>query len=71
MAGNIWQWTATWYAPEYNGRVVQEEVHLYRIIRGGSWANEDSFVAVNYRNFNPPDVREVYIGFRVAVNGGQ
>jgi sulfatase modifying factor 1 len=71
MAGNVWQWTATWYAPEYNGRVVQEELHLYRIIRGGSWANEETFAAVNYRNFNPPDVREVYIGFRVAANGSR
>jgi len=71
MAGNVWQWTATWYAPEYNGRVVQEELHLYRIIRGGSWANEETFAAVNYRNFNPPDVREVYAGFRVAANGSR
>lgn len=68
MAGNVWQWTASWYAPVYDGRLVTEELHLYRIIRGGSWANEESFATVNYRNFNPPDVREVYIGFRVAAD---
>jgi formylglycine-generating enzyme required for sulfatase activity len=67
MAGNVWQWTEDWYVPTFNGRPVQEELKLFKVIRGGSWANDEGFLTVNYRNFHPPDFKDFFLGFRVAL----
>lgn len=68
MSGNAWQWVADWYVPVFNGRPVQEELELYRVVRGGSWANDEGFLTVGYRNFHPPDFHDFFIGFRVAAD---
>ncbi len=52
--------------PVFNDRPVQEELHLYRVLRGGSWANDEGFATVSYRNFYAPDFRDLFVGFRVA-----
>jgi formylglycine-generating enzyme required for sulfatase activity len=66
MAGNVWQWVEDWYVPVFNDRPVQEELHLYRVLRGGSWANDPDFLKVDYRSFHPPEFRDLFVGFRVA-----
>lgn len=67
MAGNVWQWVDDWYVPTFNGRPVEEEIRLFKVLRGGSWADEEGFLTVNYRNFHPPDFKDFFIGFRVAL----
>lgn len=67
MSGNVWQWVDDWYVPVFNGRPVQEELNLFKVIRGGSWSNEAGFLTVNYRNFHPPDFKDFFIGFRPAL----
>jgi formylglycine-generating enzyme required for sulfatase activity len=66
MAGNVWQWVEDWFVPTFNGRPVEEELKLFKVIRGGSWANSEGFLTVNYRNHHPPDFKDFFIGFRVA-----
>jgi formylglycine-generating enzyme required for sulfatase activity len=52
-------------------RPVTEELNLYRVIRGGSWANEPDFLKLSYRSFHPPEFRDLFIGFRVACDAGK
>ncbi|MFN7924445.1 MAG: SUMF1/EgtB/PvdO family nonheme iron enzyme [Bryobacteraceae bacterium] len=68
MAGNVWQWVDDWYVPTFNDRPVQEELKMFKVIRGGSWANDEGFLKVDYRNFHPPDFKDFFVGFRVAIS---
>jgi formylglycine-generating enzyme required for sulfatase activity len=64
MAGNVWEWTATKWGKDYPYQLEEEwtEAYLagtdydYRVIRGGSWGNEQEFVRGAFRShdfFNP------------------
>lgn len=67
MAGNVWQWVDDWFVPVFNGRPVPEELKVFRVVRGGSWANDEGFLKVDYRNFHQPDFKDFFVGFRVAM----
>jgi sulfatase modifying factor 1 len=70
VSGNLWEWTADWYDLHYYSRSPVEsptgpETGRYKVIRGGSWAdNETRLVTVYYRNFTAPDTAQPTIGFR-------
>jgi iron(II)-dependent oxidoreductase len=74
MAGNVSEWVADWFDPEYYRR---GETHnptgpsqgTDKVFRGGSW-NEDPEVARSAgRNAGAPDHRSYLIGFRCAKTG--
>jgi len=56
MAGNVWEWTASWYDDE----------NTLRVLRGGSWFNDRDDARCADRLRIHPDLRNVDSGFRCA-----
>jgi len=69
MLGNVYEWTCSEYKDHYDGR-SEQKCSLsadYYSLRGGSWYNLPRRVrAANRVNFNFPDLRYNFIGFRLA-----
>lgn len=56
MAGNVWEWTGSWYDSEQTRRVL----------RGASWGYLQRYARVSFRYPNSPDFANNGVGFRVA-----
>jgi formylglycine-generating enzyme required for sulfatase activity len=57
MAGNVWEWTATDWAPGSSSKVQ----------RGGSFANRGSYARCAYRYLGLPEPRNPNVGFRCGM----
>jgi formylglycine-generating enzyme required for sulfatase activity len=72
MSGNLWEWVSDWYDLYYYSTSVVENPKgpsegLYKVIRGGSWADSETrYGTVYYRNFTAPTTAQPTIGFRCA-----
>jgi iron(II)-dependent oxidoreductase len=73
MVGDVWEWTASeldgypafeaYPYPEYSA------IHFgqgYRVLRGGSWATGRSVARNTFRNWDLPERRQIFAGFRCA-----
>jgi iron(II)-dependent oxidoreductase len=75
MVGDVWEWTATEFAP-YPGFTAfpyreYSEVHFrrgYRVLRGGSWATRPIAARNTFRNWDLPERRQLFAGFRCAAD---
>ena len=71
MAGNVEEWVADWYQPDYYSLSPAEnplgpESGLLRGLRGGSFKVDRNAVRSTYRSGYPPDARLESVGFRVV-----
>lgn len=56
MAGNVWEWTDSWY----------DDKKAYRVLRGGSFAYYYDGVRAASRDYHPPVHADLNLGFRVV-----
>jgi len=56
MAGNVWEWTNSWW----------DESGTYRVIRGGSWYNFAVHCRSAHRTWLTPVNRDANVGFRLV-----
>jgi formylglycine-generating enzyme required for sulfatase activity len=72
MIGNVWEWVSDWHAPDYYGLGEARDPRgpdagNMRIVRGGSWVNDDvSMLRCAYRHKVPPDTYAYSMGFRIV-----
>jgi formylglycine-generating enzyme required for sulfatase activity len=73
LAGSMWEWVADWYDERYYQDSPRlnppgPETGLYRVIRGGAWANNNRAdrIRASNRSAATPDLISSTIGFRCA-----
>ena len=70
MSGNVWEWCQDWVGPYSPAPVTDPQGAAQgqdRVLRGGCWRNPLGYCRSAARDFDQPDDRSGFVGFRVAV----
>jgi len=72
MIGNVWEWTSDAFRP-FPGFVADPYedysapwFNTRKVMLGGCWATRSRLIRNNYRNFQTPDRRDIWVGFRTC-----
>jgi iron(II)-dependent oxidoreductase len=73
MVGQVWEWTRSDFLP-YPGFEAfpyreYSEVFFgkgHKVLRGGSWATDPNVIRPSFRNWDLPQRRQIFAGFRCA-----
>ena len=72
MMGNVWEWCSDAFGP-YPGFIIDPYKEYSapwfwtrKVLRGGAWATRSRLIRNTWRNFFPPDRRDVLAGFRTC-----
>jgi iron(II)-dependent oxidoreductase len=73
MVGDAWEWTASDFEayPGFRAFPYKEYSaiffgHDYKVLRGGSWATRPRVAGTTFRNWDYPQRRQIFCGFRCA-----
>jgi iron(II)-dependent oxidoreductase len=77
MLGDVWEWTASWFDgyPGFAAFPYREYSEIffgrtYRVLRGGSFATTALVARNTFRNWDFPERRQIFAGFRCAETVG-
>lgn len=72
MVGNLWEWTSDAFLPfaEFVPDAYKEYSEPWfgtrNVMLGGCWVTRSRLIRNNYRNFQTPDRRDIWVGFRTC-----
>ncbi len=76
LLGDVWEWTASDFRPYPDFRAFPYEEYSevffgdeYKVLRGGSWATRPAVARGTFRNWDYPNRRQIFAGFRCARDG--
>jgi iron(II)-dependent oxidoreductase len=75
MVGDAWEWTSSDFTayPGFQAFPYREYSEIffgneYKVLRGGSWATRPGAIRNSFRNWDYPQRRQIFCGFRCAAS---